>query len=110
MYEEMGAGDERARTGFGEYDAAQDVRGLNDMIEEANMQSEKLLQMVNELMKMLEPVRRAPGETAAVMDSPLKKIPAPFGSQYAERVYSAVERMKIAQSKIGTVMSDLDVR
>lgn len=89
----------------------QDVRRLIDVIEDVNMQSEKTLQMVNELMMMLEPVRREPGpEKAQTADALLARIPYEFGSPYAARLYNAVDRLKTAQSKIAVVMGDLDVQ
>ena len=88
-----------------------DVKRLNDVIEDVTMQSEKMLQMVNELMKMLEPVRHEPGpEKVAMADGLLARIPYEFGSPYAARLYNAVDRLKMAQSRIAIVMGDLDVQ
>jgi hypothetical protein len=88
-----------------------DVRRLSDVIEDVTMQSDKTLQMVNELMKMLEPVRHEPGpEKALQADALIARVPYEFGSPYAARLYNAVDRLKTAQSRIAIVMGDLDVQ
>jgi hypothetical protein len=91
--------------------AESDVKRLSDVIEDVTMLSEKTLQMVNELMKMLEPVRHEPGpEKALQAEAMLARIPYEFGSPYAARLYNAVDRLKTAQSRIALVMGDLDVQ
>lgn len=104
MYDEAAMASDR--TGFGEVDS--DVISLGAAVDNAQMQAEKLAQMVAELMKRLEPLRREPGPEVPTDGIALKRAPN-YGSPMAARVDGVVATIRTTQSRLAIVMSDLDL-
>lgn len=90
-----------------------DRRKMADLLDEANSQSEKLIQMINELASALEPIRQDSDETVALdasRDLVMKSAsPVRYGSPWARRLDDSIQLTKLAQARINKIMSDLDV-
>lgn len=89
---------------------APDRKRLIDMLEEADMQAEKLLQMINELGQRLEPLRREDMEMTALKQSEAQvKPPTLYGSPWAAKLDGSIQMVRTAQARIAVIMADLDI-